>query len=231
MMSDKAIERYLDHAVLKPQMTRQEAIAEMKVGLQYHVRTLCVRPADIPLALDLAAHSETEVCCVLAFPHGQSLPESKSDEARRYVDLGVAEIDMVVNYGAIRSGRWRYVEKDIRAVTDIAAPAGVQVKTIFETATLDIEAIVRATEVAIQAGADFVKTSTGFAAGGASEQAVRAMLDTARGRIGVKPSGGIRDRRRAEQFLSMGAARLGVGSTSTPVICGATGGKADTGYG
>lgn len=215
------IERYLDHAVLKPSMTRDEAEKEMRLGIAYKVRTICVRPADIPLAIRLCEGTETEVSCVLAFPHGTALSESKSDEAKRYIELGVAEIDMVVNYSLIRSGLWDAVEKDIRAVTTIANPAGVKVKTIFETSELTIDEITRATEAAIAAEATFVKTSTGFAGGNATEEAVGAMLKAAAGRIEIKPSGGIRDRDRAELFIKMGATRLGVGSSSTPIICNA----------
>lgn len=215
----ESINRYIDHSVLKPEMTRDDAIEQMRIGLQYNVRTICVRPADIELAKDIVAGTDTDVCCVLAFPHGDARSESKTDEARRYVDLGVAEIDMVVNYGLIRGGLWELLEADIRAVTNVAGPAGVKVKTIFETAALTPEQIARATEVAIAAEADFVKTSTGFGGGGATVEAVQAMLDTAAGRIGVKPSGGIRDRETAEMFIAMGAGRLGVGSTSTPILC------------
>ena len=215
------IERYLDHAVLKPEMTREEALEQMKLGIQYNVRTICVRPADIPLAVTLCQGTQTTVSCVLAFPHGDSLSASKADEARHYVRLGVAEIDMVVNYGFIRSALWNDLEADIRAVTSIARPSGVKVKTIFETSALTMAEIERATCAAISAEADFVKTSTGFGGGSATEEAVKVMLDTAAGRIEVKPSGGIRDRERAEMFINMGATRLGVGSTSTPAICGA----------
>ena len=215
----QAIERYLDHAVLKPQMSREEAIEQMQIGIDFNVRTICVRPADIPLAVTLCKNTQTQVSCVLAFPHGASLSASKADEAKRYVDLGVSEIDMVVNYGLIRSGLWDEVEADIRAVTDVARPADVKVKTIFETTALTLQQVARATESAIAAQANFVKTSTGFGSGGATQEAVKVMLDTAAGRIEVKPSGGIRDRQRAEMFIAMGATRLGIGSASTSVIC------------
>lgn len=219
-MSKLPINRYLDHAVLKPEMTQKDAEKEMQIGVEYKVRTICVRPADIVLAKKVAAGSETEVSCVLAFPHGCSLPASKADEAKRYVELGVSEIDMVVNYGLIRSAMWDSLREDILAVTNIAKPAGVLVKTIFETTALTLEEVAKATEIAIEAQADFVKTSTGFAGGGAAEDVVKTMIDTAKGRIKVKPSGGIRDLERAEMFVAMGADRLGVGSSSTPIICG-----------
>ena len=224
------IARYLDHAVLKPEFTREEAIREIQVGIDYEVRTVCVRPCDIELANDMCKGTETEVCCVLGFPHGCALSESKADEARRYVNLGVSEIDMVVNYGFVRSQMWSEVQLDIRAVTSIAKKEGVLVKVIFETSALGVEEIKKATEIAISAEADFVKTSTGFASGGATDEAVLAMLEAAQGRIQVKPSGGIRDLARAVTLLKMGATRLGVGSTTTPVICGgAEGGKASEG--
>lgn len=219
--STQPVNRYLDHAVLKPELTRAEAEAEMRVGLAYHVRTICVRPCDIELARGLCHGTDTDLCCVLGFPHGCALSASKADEARRYVDLGVREIDMVVNYGWVRGGQWDLVIADMAAVVAVARPVGVVVKTIFETSALTLAQVARATEAAITAGADFVKTSTGFGAGGATEEVARVMLDTARGRIAVKPSGGIRDRARAEAFIAMGAARLGVGSTATPAICDA----------
>ncbi|HUU58237.1 MAG TPA: deoxyribose-phosphate aldolase [Phycisphaerae bacterium] len=219
-MAAQPIHRYLDHAVLKPRMDRAEAAAAIRCGVEYEVRTVCVRPCDIELGRALCEGTATGLGCVVAFPHGTARSESKADEARRYVDLGVAEIDMVVNYALIRSAEWQRVRDDIGAVTQVARPAGVLLKVILETSALDLDQIARATEIAVDAEADFVKTSTGFADGGATEEAVRAMLDAAAGRIGVKASGGIRDRQRAEMFLAMGCTRLGVGSTSTPIICG-----------
>ena len=224
-MAEQPINRYLDHAVLKPQMTRAEAVEAIQLGVDYDVRTVCVRPHEIIVAQDICKGSDTGVGCVLSFPHGASLATSKGDEARRYVDLGVAEIDMVANYGLIRSGEWALVEADIRAVTEVARPAGVLVKVILETTSLELDEVARGTEAAVAAEADFVKTSTGFADGGASEEAIGAMLKAAAGRIGVKASGGIRDRQRAELFVGLGCTRLGVGSTSTPIICGEQGVK------
>jgi deoxyribose-phosphate aldolase len=225
-MTVKEINRYLDHAVLKPELTRQEAIDAIKLGLDYNVRTACVRPCDIEVAAAICKGTETEVSCVLAFPHGCTSSLVKGDEARRYIAAGTNEIDMVVNFGFVRSGMWDEVVADIRAVTEVAGPAGVLVKVIFETSYLTIDQIKRTTECAIEAGADFVKTSTGFGGEGATVEKVQAMLDAARGRIKVKPSGGIRDRARAEMFIEMGAERIGNGYTSTPKICdGAPAGK------
>ena len=222
-MKRLSINRYLDHAVLKPELDQKQTIEAIESGLEYEVRTVCVRPADIKTAQDICKGSNTEVSCVLSFPHGVALSASKADEASRYVQLGVSEIDMEANYGLICSGQWDRVRADIEAVSKVAKPANVLLKVILETAALDLDQIVRATQIAVQAKADFVKTSTGFAWDGASEEAVQTMLETANGRIGVKASGGIRDRQRAELFVDMGCARLGVGFTSTPIICAGSG--------
>ncbi len=210
----------LDAAVLAPLLTPDEARAAIGTCIAFRARTACVKPCDIPLATALCKGTATAVSCVLAFPHGNALPAIKTAEARACIELGVAEIDMVVNYGLIPAGEWSRLEEDIRAVTSVAGPAGVAVKTIFETCYLTPGQIGRATDVAVAAGAAFVKTSTGFAEGGASETAVRAMLDAAKGRVGVKASGGIRDAATARRYLAMGCRRLGVGYTALQALCG-----------
>ena len=222
------INRYLDSAILKPATTPAEAAIQIQSGIDYAVRSVCVRPADISLALKLCTNTTTDVGTVLSFPHGCGHPSVKAKEAATYIDLGVAEIDMVVNYGLVCAGDWAGVQADIAAVVDVARPKGILVKVILETSELEPDAIAGATEAAIAAGADYVKTSTGFASGGASVEAVQTMLDTAQGRIKVKASGGIRDRATAEQYVAMGCERLGVGSTSTPVICDADAATAAT---
>lgn len=214
------IARYLDHAVLKPELTQAEAAEQIQVGIDHQVISVCVRPSDIAMAQRLCAGTSTDVSCVLNFPHGTALSASKTAEAELYIELGVREIDMVVNYGLLRCGLWVQALEDMRAVTSVARPAGVGVKVILETAMLDEPQIEQATRLAIEAEADFVKTSTGFSAGGATESAVATMLSAADGRIGVKASGGVRDRTTAERYLAMGCTRLGVGAASTPIICG-----------
>ena len=213
------IYRFLDHAVLVPQMTREDAIAAIKLGIDHQVKTVCVRPCDIDLAVAMCGGSQTGVSCVLGFPHGTTRTESKAAEAALYCAKGVAEIDMVANYGWIRSDLWDDVRADIKAVVDVSHVNNVLVKVIFETSQLTLEQVAKATEISIEAGADFVKTSTGFNGEGATEEMVACMLKTANGRIKVKPSGGIRDAARAKLFIAMGADRLGVNGTSTPAIC------------
>jgi deoxyribose-phosphate aldolase len=219
-MKNYEYNRYLDHAVLKPEMTREEAAKAIQLGIDYRVKTVCVKPCDIDMAVDMCKGTETEVSCVLAFPHGSTLSEVKAIEAEYYIKKGVHEIDMVVNYGYIRSGLWEQVYEDIKAVSDVTIPKKVPLKVILETSQLTDNEIAKATECAIRAGADFVKTSTGFYGSGATFEAVKTMLDASGGRIKVKASGGIRNAEQAKAFLDMGVQRLGNGFSSTPVICG-----------
>ncbi len=224
------INRYLDAAVLKPETTREEMTEAVQACIALRTFSVCVRPCDIEPAKALCAGTETAVCVVLGFPHGDGLSESKADEARRYVALGVDEIDMVVNYGWARSGRWDDVLADIAGVTAVTRAAGVPLKVIFETAQIDQKTIRRLVEVCIEAGADFVKTSTGFGGEGAKDDDVRLMLETAAGRIKVKPSGGIRDRARALALVEMGVHRLGVNWSSCGAICSGGESTATGGY-
>lgn len=211
--------RYLDTAVLKPEMPRSEAAKAIKLAAEYRSRTVCVRPCDLDIAGEICKGTETEVSVVLGFPHGCGLSEVKALEAEQYIQHGAAEIDMVANYGLIRSGEWDLVEKDIRAVVQVCRPASVALKVIVESSELTLDEVTQATETAIRAGADFIKTSTGFASGGATREVVAKMIETSAGRIKVKPSGGIRDYETAKMFVDMGADRLGAGVSSLKAIC------------
>ncbi len=222
-----SLNRYIDAAVLKPEFTQSESIEAIKACVQLETFSVCVRPCDITLAQSLCKGTSTAVCVVLGFPHGVQLSESKGEEARRYISMGVDEIDMVANYGYIKSGKWDSVKADIEIVAKQTKAAGIVMKVIFETAHLTTDEISKTVELCIEAGADFVKTSTGFNGEGASEEAVRTMLKTAAGRIKVKPSGGIRDTARAKMFIEMGADRLGIGWNACEAICKGT--NSDTG--
>jgi len=225
------INRYLDAAILRPELTREEAVAAIEESIKWKTKTVCVRPCDIALAKSMCAGTDTGVSCVLAFPHGCTTTAVKAFEAKEYCGLGVDEIDMVANYGMIKSGQWDYVESDVRAVADVCKAGGgtgrkVPLKVIFETCHLTAEEIAKTTEICVAAGADFVKTSTGFSSGGATEDAVRVMLDAAKGRVKVKPSGGIRTREQALRYVEMGAHRLGTNYTASEALVTGSAGSA-----
>lgn len=213
------IHRYLDAAILKPEFSAKEAEAAIKECIKHSTRTVCVRPCDINLAVKLCRGTNTEVSCVLAFPHGTSTVETKVFEAKQYVDMGVQEIDMVINYGKIKSGDWQYVEDEVKTIVNTVKKYEVLLKVIFETCFLTKEEIEAATKVCINAGADYIKTSTGFGSSGASVEAVKTMLSSAEGKIKVKASGGIRDKKTALNYIEMGVERLGVNFSAIEAIC------------
>ena len=221
---DEVISRYLDAAVLHPELERNKARQAIQSIIEFDCRTACIRPCDIGMAVKLCRDTATDVCVVLGFPHGCGLSRVKALEAQAYLDEGVDEIDMVVNYGYIRSGLWDLVEEDIKAVSEVTQQRSITLKVILETSELSPEQIKRATECAVAAQADYVKTSTGFASGGATVEAVQVMLEAADGRIAVKASGGIRDFAQAKAYIDMGVTRLGVGYPAVAAICtGASG--------
>jgi deoxyribose-phosphate aldolase len=217
---NNSINRYIDAAILIPSLSRSEVISAVNKCIGYGVYSVCMRPADIELAVKMCKGTKTLVSTVLSFPHGNGTFASKSFEAEEYVNLGVNEIDMVINYGNVKSGLWDLVGKDIEAVSKITKNADVLLKVIFETSQLSIDEIKKTTEIAILAGADYVKTSTGFNGSGATVEAVEVMLKSSSNKIKVKASGGIRDLKTAEMFIKLGCHRLGIGFSSLDAING-----------
>ena len=215
----------LDHAVLKPNFTAADLAAHAAMCVARGVGCLCVRPADVAAAVGHVAGSPVVVASVIGFPHGSHRPETKALESRLAIADGAKELDMVIALGPLLSGDESRVREDIGAVVAAARPYGVLVKLIFETCYLTPAQIVTACRLAEEAGANFVKTSTGFGTAGATPEAVRLMLDTVGGRLGVKASGGIRTWADAVMYLDMGCTRLGVGDAATILDGGtATGG-------
>ena len=215
------IARYIDHAVLNPAMTPEEVRAAIQLGIDNDVYSVCVQPRDIETALALCKGTNTLVSCVLDFPHGCGGAASKRAAARLYAEMGVQEIDMVMNYGAAKGGDWAAVREEIFGVVEEAHARGVLVKVIFETCELSEDCIRQGVDVCVDVGADFVKTSTGFAARGATPEAVMTMVSQAAGRIRVKASGGIRTLEDARAYVEMGAERLGVGFSTVPKLVAA----------
>lgn len=205
----------LDHAVLKPNFTSADLAAHAAMCVSRGVGCLCVRPADVAAAVSLVAGSPVVVASVIGFPHGSHRSETKALESRLAIADGAKELDMVIAIGPLLAGDESRVRDDIAAVVAEARPHGVLVKVIFETCYLSPTQIATACRLSEEAGADFVKTSTGFGTAGATPEAVRLMLDTVGGRLGVKASGGIRTWADAVMYLDMGCKRLGVGDAAT----------------
>jgi deoxyribose-phosphate aldolase len=213
------VAKTLDHAVLKPEYSRGDLAQHAAMCVARGVGCLCVRSCDVSAAATLVAGSPVVVAAVIGFPHGAQRSEVKALESRLAIADGARELDMVMNVGALQSGDEATVHADIAAVVAEARPHRVAVKVILETCYLAPAQIAAACRIAESAGADFVKTSTGFGvkAGGstgATPEAVRVMLDTVGGRLQVKASGGIRIWDDAVRYLDMGCTRIGVGDAA-----------------
>ncbi len=208
------VARTLDHAVLKPQQTDADLAAAAAMCRQRGVGCLCVRSSDVRQAASLLAGSAVAVAGVIGFPHGGFVPAVKAAEAVQAIADGATELDMVMQIGVFLSGRHDDVQADIAAVVAAAKPAGAIVKVIFETCYLTADQTAVACRLAEAAGADFVKTSTGFGSAGATPEAVAVMLETVGDRLGVKASGGIRDWQTCVNYLNMGCRRIGVGDAA-----------------
>ncbi len=212
-MTLKEIAKTIDHAVLKPDFTDTDLEQHAKMCMEFGVFSMCVKPCDIKSAKKLLSGSDVKVSCVLSFPHGADATSVKIFQAKQAIGDGTDEIDMVMNIGKFLSGDYNYVLEDIRAVVDIAHSQGVLVKVIQESGFLTPEQVAKACELSHEAGADFVKTSTGFGPGKATPEVIAIMVKTVGGKMGVKASGGIRTPEDAAAFLKQGATRLGIGST------------------
>lgn len=207
-----ALAATMDQTLLKPTAGMSAAAEWMEASRDAGFATLCVSPFLVPLASQRLAGTVTKVCSVVGFPLGYALTETKAEEAIHLVELGCAEVDMVMNVAAMLEGEERFVRDDIEAVAIAVSDAGegsALLKVILETAYLDEAQIARACELAVGAGAAFVKTSTGFGPRGASARDVEIMRATVGPEVGVKAAGGIRDFDTALEMLDAGADRLG----------------------
>jgi len=213
MYTKKQVAQTIDHAVLKPENTDLDLVQNAKMCIENGVFSMCVKPCDIKAAKELLKKSDVKVSCVLSFPHGADATPVKAFQAKQAIEDGTDEIDMVMNIGKFLSGDWEYVVEDIKAVVDVAHSHGVLVKVIQESGYLTLEQVAKACELSYEAGADFVKTSTGFGPGKATPEIIEVMVKTVGDRMMVKPSGGIRTWEDAVSFLKQGADRLGIGST------------------
>jgi deoxyribose-phosphate aldolase len=226
MYTVEQVAKTIDHAVLKPDQTLADLEANALMCIKYGVFSMCVKPCDIKPAKEFLKGSDVKVSCVLSFPHGADATPVKVFQAKQAIEDGTDEIDMVMNIGRFLSGDFDYVLQDIKAVVEVAHRHGILVKVIQESGFLSLEQIAKACQLSYEAGADFVKTSTGFGPGGAKPEYVEVMVKTVGDKMQVKPSGGIRDWETAVAFLEMGASRLGIGSTEAVLL----GGRAEGDY-
>lgn len=204
------LNRYIDHTLLKQDATKEQILKLVEEAKYYEFASVCVNPTWVSLAAKELAESVVKVCTVIGFPLGANTPATKAFETKDAIANGADEVDMVINVGALKSGDLDLVETDIRAVVEAAN--GTLVKVIIETCLLTDEEKIVACQLAQKAGADFVKTSTGFSTGGATVADVALMRQTVGPDMGVKASGGARSLADAQAFVEAGATRIGTSS-------------------
>jgi deoxyribose-phosphate aldolase len=218
------IAAYIDHTLLKPEATAAEVDKLCDEARKNHFASVCVNGTWVRRCAEILSGSGVAVCCVAGFPLGASAPEVKAYEARRAIEDGACEVDMVLNVGAMKSGDHEFVRRDIAGVADVCHKLGAKLKVILETALLTDTEKTKACELAQLAGADFVKTSTGFSKGGATAADVALMRRAVGPTMGVKASGGIRDQKDAQTMIAAGATRLGASASVAIVQGGRSGG-------
>ncbi len=234
-----ALAKYIDHTLLKPEASAEDIHKVCDEAKKYHFASVCVNPSYIKQVAEELHGSGVTPCCVIGFPFGTQPPETKKNETLDAIINGAREVDMVINVGAVKNKDWLEVKRDISAVVE-AANTKAKVKVIIETALLTDEEKVKVCTIAKLAGADFVKTSTGYSKGGATVEDVALMRATVGPDMGVKASGGIRTYEDAVKMIRAGASRLGcsagvaivTGGSNTPnkcINCGACKAKCPVG--
>ncbi|TCD46413.1 deoxyribose-phosphate aldolase [Streptococcus sp. X16XC17] len=218
------LNKYIDHTLLKPEANKEQILTLIEQAKQYDFASVCVNPTWVSLAAQELKGSDVKVCAVIGFPLGANTPAVKAFETKDAIANGADEVDMVINIGQLKDGQDDLVEADIRAVVEAANDT--LTKVIIETCLLTDEEKVRACEAAKRAGADFVKTSTGFSTGGANVHDIALMRKTVGPDMGVKASGGARSLEGALAFIEAGATRIGA-SSGVAIMEGQ---KADGGY-
>lgn len=224
-MTVKELAKYIDYSVLKPEFTEEEIVALTKDGVNLGCATICINPGYIDLCEPYVRGSDTMLCPVCDFPFGTSSTESKVKQIELVAKYDtVKEVDIVANFGMIRSGKYDEVTKDLKACADAAHKYGREIKAIFETDALNEEQIRKTCKCCIDAGIDFVKTSTGFLTGfelhGATPEVIKIMMEEVDGKCKIKGSGCIRTREHFLQLIDIGIDRMGVGYKSVPVVLG-----------
>jgi len=218
-MNKQTLAGMIDHTVLKPATSVEDVKKVCQEAIENGFFSVCLNPCNIELGAELLKDSDVKVCTVIGFPLGANTPEVKAFETKDAIAKGADEVDMVINIGRLKDKDYDYVLKDIKAVVD-AADGKALTKVILETCLLTDEEKVKACELCKEAGADFVKTSTGFSTGGSTPADIKLMRDTVGPEMGVKASGGVRCFDDAEKVINSGATRIGA-SSSVAIINGA----------
>ncbi|WP_249030309.1 deoxyribose-phosphate aldolase [Tannockella kyphosi] len=224
-MSVKELATYIDYSVLKPEFTEEEIVALTKDGVKLGCSTICINPLYMELCQPYVLGSDTMLCPVCDFPFGTSSTASKVAQIEMVAKYDtVREVDIVANYGHIRAGQYDKVVADLKACVEACHKYNREIKVIFETDALNQEQIKQTCKCCVEAGVDFVKTSTGFLTGfeahGAAVETIQLMMDEVDGKCKVKGSGCIRTREHFLQLIDMGIDRMGVGYKSVPVVLG-----------
>jgi len=220
------VNSYIDHTLLKPDAQMEAIVNLCDEAQRFQFAAVCINATYVALAFKLLEKTSVKVCTVVGFPLGASPTETKVHEANWAIDNGADEIDMVINIGALKDNEDSIVENDIAEIAKACHAKGKILKVIIETCLLNDEQKVRACKLAVNAKADFVKTSTGFAGGGATLEDVELMRKTVGPDMGVKASGGVRDLEMANKMIAVGATRLGT-SSGVKIVEGM---KVDSGY-
>jgi deoxyribose-phosphate aldolase len=214
-LSERDIAKTIDHSLLRPELDDAFVEDGCRLAAKYAVASVCVRPADVKRARALLEGSDVAVGTTIGFPHGNHTTDAKVFEARQALADGATELDMVLQIGALKSGRDAEVQADIAAVVDVAHEAGAIVKVIFENAYLTEEEKIRACHLTEAAGGDFVKTSTGFAPSGATHEDLALMRRETSPHVQVKAAGGVRTLDALLEVMALGVTRIGATATET----------------
>jgi deoxyribose-phosphate aldolase len=212
------IEKYIDHTALKAELTEEHIKKLCDEAKKYEFYSVCVNPTWVKTCSELLSGTDVDICTVIGFPLGATTPEVKAFETMNAISNGATEVDMVINIGALKDGNDQLVLEDIRAVVNEAKGKAL-IKVIIETSLLTEEEKIRACKLAVEAEADYVKTSTGFSTGGATVEDIALMRKTVGPEIGVKASGGVRNKEAAEEMIAAGATRIGA-STGVAIMEG-----------
>lgn len=205
----KELAKMMDHSLLKPIMTESEIIAGCHDAVRWNVASICIRPSDVPIAAPILRGTDVHLSTVIGFPHGTTTTAAKVAESMEALAGGCVELDMVVNMGAVKSGKWREVREDIRQIVELCHREDAKLKVIFENCYLEKSEKIRLCELCSELKVDWVKTSTGFGTGGATDEDLILMRKHSNPEVQVKAAGGIRDLTRALRVHELGCTRFG----------------------